>query len=331
MFIEKETQTRSTLRRSVTSVFAAPGRRTIVPLLRSLQTFRTRAVYKHLVPTGLFVLIVAVVAVWTVSNARVLALAVPAANQPAPQQSAPDYSQFKHDNPQHARLPCLLCHRRENNAARPTLPGKSNHAPCTGCHAQQFSDSNSPICTICHANVQAGVQAGTVKAFPALQSFNVKFDHARHSSVGTTCATCHRPKRGGMALSIPAGPGAHNICFRCHTPDAKASDSTGQSLGACSTCHELGRRVWTTERAAAFRLGFSHRSHGASENLRCSACHRVMSDQPIGRQVTSPVALNHHAPARALSCMTCHNGKRAFGGDDFSVCTRCHKGSLWHF
>lgn len=238
-----------------------------------------------------------------------------------------DYSQFKHDNPQHARLPCLLCHKRENNSSQPSLPGKSNHAPCAGCHAQQFSDSSSPICAICHTNSQAG----TVKPFPSLKSFNVKFDHASHSSVGTTCATCHRPNRRGIALSIPAGLNAHTICFRCHTADAKPNESNGRTLGSCSTCHELGRHVWTTERAAAFRLGFSHRSHGASENLRCSACHRVMSNQPTRRQVTSPIALNHHAPARALSCMTCHNGKRAFGGDDFSVCTRCHKGSLWRF
>jgi c(7)-type cytochrome triheme protein len=238
-----------------------------------------------------------------------------------------DYSVFKHDNPQHARLPCLLCHRRETNTARPTLPGKSNHEPCTGCHAQQFRDSNSPICTVCHTNVQAGA----VKPFPPLQSFNAKFDHARHSSVGTTCATCHRPNRRGMALSIPAGLNAHAICFGCHTPDAKPNESTGRNLGSCSTCHELGRHVWTTERAAAFRLGFSHRKHGGSQRMSCSACHRVISGSPVGRQVTSPIALNHHAPASALSCMTCHNGKRAFGGDDFSVCTRCHKGAAWRF
>jgi hypothetical protein len=29
--------------------------------------------------------------------------------------------------------------------------------------------------------------------------------------------------------------------------------------------------------------------------------------------------------------VSCHNGKRAFGDNDFSVCTRCHKGSTWHF
>jgi hypothetical protein len=29
--------------------------------------------------------------------------------------------------------------------------------------------------------------------------------------------------------------------------------------------------------------------------------------------------------------MTCHNDKRAFGGDDFNDCTRCHRGDAWHF
>jgi hypothetical protein len=29
--------------------------------------------------------------------------------------------------------------------------------------------------------------------------------------------------------------------------------------------------------------------------------------------------------------MTCHDGKRAFGGDDFTVCKRCHQGTAWRF
>jgi hypothetical protein len=29
--------------------------------------------------------------------------------------------------------------------------------------------------------------------------------------------------------------------------------------------------------------------------------------------------------------MTCHNGKRAFGGDDFTSCKRCHTGPAWRF
>jgi hypothetical protein len=65
--------------------------------------------------------------------------------------------------------------------------------------------------------------------------------------------------------------------------------------------------------------------------LACGDCHRVRPGLPGGRQVTAPVALNHHAPARASSCASCHNGKRTFGGDDFSACKRCHSGSAWRF
>lgn len=238
------------------------------------------------------------------------------------QTNAVDYSTFKHDNAQHTRLPCLLYHRRETNAARPTLPDKTAHAPCAGCHAAQFSSSSGPICSICHSNVQTGA----VKPFPTLRSFNLKFDHTGHAA--TACATCHRSNRGGVALSIPAGSNAHTTCFECHTPQAK---SNGRNIASCSTCHALGRLVRTPERAAAFRVGFSHGKHDNSENLHCADCHRVRAGLPLGRQVTSPLALNHHAPERASSCNSCHDGKRAFGGDDFSTCTQCHKGSTWHF
>jgi hypothetical protein len=63
-----------------------------------------------------------------------------------------NYSQFKHDRSEHARLPCLLCHRRENNSPQPTLPGKDSHTPCTGCHAPQFAYQSGEICTICHTD-----------------------------------------------------------------------------------------------------------------------------------------------------------------------------------
>ena len=228
-----------------------------------------------------------------------------------------NYSQFKHDNKDHARLPCLLCHRRENNSAQPTLPGKASHTPCTGCHEKQFANPANEMCTICHTDAQSG----KMKSFPPLRSFNVLFDHAKHA--GTACATCHRRNRGGVGLSIPARLNAHVTCFSCHTPGAKAN---GRDISSCSTCHQLGRFVRTSDRAPAYRVGFSHASHDASEKLTCAGCHSVRA----GR-VSSPLPLNHHAPARASSCATCHNGRRTFGGDDFSVCKRCHKGSAWRF
>ena len=237
-----------------------------------------------------------------------------------PQQT--DYSQFKHDNRNHARLPCLLCHRRENNSPQPTLPGKAAHAPCTGCHQQQFSNPASAICTICHTDAQSG----KVKAFPALRSFDARFDHAKHSDAA--CATCHRRNRGGVGLSIPSRVNAHVTCFSCHTPGAQAN---GRNISSCSTCHELGRLGRTPEQARAYRVGFSHASHDVSEKLGCAACHQVRAGLAKGRQVSAPLPLNHHAPARAFSCASCHNGQRTFGGDDFSVCTRCHKGPAWRF
>lgn len=233
-----------------------------------------------------------------------------------------DYSQFKHDNRNHARLPCLLCHRRENNSPQPTLPGKVAHTPCTGCHAQQFSNSASEICTICHTDVQSG----KVKSFPPLRSFDARFDHAKHAR--TACATCHRLNRSGVALSIPSRTNAHVVCFSCHTPNAQAN---GRNISSCSTCHQLGRLVRTSEQTPAYRVGFSHASHDASEKLVCSTCHQVRAGLPRGRQVSVPSPLNHHARLSAFSCASCHDGARAFGDDDFAACRRCHKGSAWHF
>ena len=233
-----------------------------------------------------------------------------------------DYSKFLHDSRNHARLPCLLCHRRESNSPRPQLPGQSNHAPCTGCHAQQFSNSDSPICTICHTDVKSGA----LKSFPRLKSFSMKFDHSRHVRMeGVSCATCHRPSRGGVALSIPSGFNAHQTCYRCHTPRAQ---SQGRDISSCRTCHQLGSYRRTPVFAQAFRVGFSHAKH---QKTTCVECHQVRAGMPQRRQVTSPAPLNHHARDGTESCMSCHDGKRAFGGDDFSVCKRCHTGAQWRF
>ena len=39
-----------------------------------------------------------------------------------------DFSRFGHSNPSHTRLPCLLCHRRDDNSTRLSFPGKIEHA-----------------------------------------------------------------------------------------------------------------------------------------------------------------------------------------------------------
>ena len=249
---------------------------------------------------------------------------LPGTNQQAQAQPPEglDYSKFLHNSRNHARLPCLLCHRRESNSPRPQLPGKANHAPCAGCHAQQFSSPDSPVCTICHTDVKSGA----LKSFPRLKSFRMKFDHSLHVSMeGVNCTTCHRPTRGGVALSIPAGFNAHATCYRCHTPRAQAQ---GRDISSCSTCHQPGSYRRTPVFAQAFRVGFNHSKH---QKVTCEECHQVRAGMPQRRQVTSPAPLNHHARPGTQSCMSCHDGKRAFGGDDFSVCKRCHTGPRWQF
>lgn len=232
-----------------------------------------------------------------------------------------DYSKFQHESAYHQRLPCLLCHRRDTDATRPTMPGGKDHKPCAGCHVKQFADRSGPICANCHTEPSSGA----LKAFPKLSSFTMKFDHARHT--GVTCANCHRPARGGVALTIPVGPNAHATCFQCHGPQSKAGD---RDISSCGVCHEIGRYTRPSQSARAFKVGFSHAQHNRDEGLSCSVCHNVRGGLQTN-EVSAPQPLNHHAKRGSLSCMSCHNGKRAFGGDDFSSCKRCHQGSAWHF
>ena len=232
-----------------------------------------------------------------------------------------DYSKFQHASSYHQRLPCLLCHRRDTNAAQPAMPGSKDHLPCAGCHVKQFADRSNAICTNCHTEPSTGA----LKSFPKLISFNMKFDHARHG--GVTCSNCHRPARGGVALTIPFGTNAHATCFQCHGPQAKSGN---RDISSCGVCHELGRYDRSSQTARAFRVGFSHAQHNRDERLTCNDCHRIRAGLQTN-EVAAPQPLNHHAARGSFSCMSCHNGKRAFGGDDFSVCKRCHKGSAWHF
>lgn len=228
-----------------------------------------------------------------------------------------DFSKFQHSNEAHARFPCALCHERKDNSATPKLSG---HMPCAGCHVAQFADNKNAICTICHTNAETA----TVKAFPVLKSFNVLFDHAKHLRQ-TNCATCHKPSRNGVALSIPSGLNAHNSCFQCHSPGAKSGE---QNIDSCSVCHQPGKSVKVSDWARTFETTpFRHASH----KLDCTVCHRINAGAARGNQVTALVASMHFPPKNAQSCASCHNNKRAFGGDDFSDCRRCHRGNTYKF
>jgi c(7)-type cytochrome triheme protein len=246
-------------------------------------------------------------------------------NASTPEQTTGDFSKFSHVNPQHSRLPCLLCHRRDTNAIVPVR--SLGHSPCIGCHAQQFNDPRSNICAICHTTV--GASNPPLKPFPSLQSFNVRFDHATHARNSASCATCHKPAgRGAVAVSIPASASAHATCFQCHTPRAQVA---GHDISSCDTCHQIGGFSRTPAWSRAYTTTpFSHSAH-ARKGLSCADCHTVRAGAAQSRQVSAPFPAQHHAPAGTRSCASCHDNRRAFGGDDFNDCARCHQGKAWHF
>jgi c(7)-type cytochrome triheme protein len=246
---------------------------------------------------------------------------------PARATQGGSFSNFSHTLPAHSGVACASCHQRAGNAPQPALPG---HKSCTGCHFQQFVTAGQPICAICHTNVESS--SPPVKAFPPLKSFNARFDHAQHTTGAGRpeqgCAACHTSARRGVALSIPSGLQAHQNCYQCHTPGAQ---SAGRDISSCGACHAPGGYRRTPADSRAFRVSFSHAAHGPRQGLSCAECHGVRAGAPQSRQVTSPRPTQHFASGRAQSCMTCHNNRRAFGGEDFSDCKRCHKGPTFRF
>ena len=241
-----------------------------------------------------------------------------------------DYSTFKHSTQRHASQPCTACHQRNDNSAVPRFPG---HKACTSCHLAQFVTPNVPMCVICHTDVNSSNPG--LKSFPARfnERFNMKFDHAQHMTGSARpangCSACHsRVRNRPAALSIPAGLSAHNQCYSCHTPSSKTN--SGREMASCGVCHDQRAYSRTSTNARAFRYAFSHVKHAGPQRLVCADCHSVTAGAAQSRQVSSPATAEHFPTSRGKSCVTCHNGGRAFGGDlSFKDCRRCHTGATF--
>lgn len=248
--------------------------------------------------------------------------------------STSDYSKFSHSTPrEHAdlmdRKNCGSCHRRNSSSVTPTFP---LHKDCTNCHLVQFTTANrtadvNPICTICHTRESLNASNPPTKGFTGLRSFRAEFDHAQHlqgkenAKPQAGCTACHTPARRGAAQSIPSRMNAHQICYECHSPGKQASD-----LSSCGVCHGPGSYAPTPTNARAYLVSFSHADHAGRSRLTCTDCHAIRArGLPQSRQVSSYSAMQHFSNARAQTCMSCHNGRRAFGDGDTHDCKRCHK------
>lgn len=312
------------MRRAVEEqILTDKGNAAVVPFVAS----RHRNVRRTLAFAVLIAFVAALVAL-SVFNHRAAAYVASnsyATYEPQQQQvSGVDFSKFLHGSPRHASLACAACHKRDaNNSTRPSLPG---HKACTDCHLPQFVTANQPMCAICHTDVQSGNPP--VKGFPSIRSFNAKFDHAQHNTgaarPSSGCVACHTPaSRRSAAMTIPAGFNAHAQCYACHTSNAQ---SAGRDIASCGACHSLAARYFrTSTNARAFRASFSHATHGSRQRLGCNDCHNLRAGAAQSRQVAAPAVSQHFNTTRGQSCMSCHNGRRAFGDADFNDCKRCHK------
>ena len=230
------------------------------------------------------------------------------------------FKEFSHGIPEHKQFECNSCHRREGKADDLKFAG---HDSCVGCHISQFTNpEQQTMCVICHADMNASPP--TMKEFPEkfVEGFNMKFVHASHDSgegrPPQGCASCHEP--AGAGKSIPIGVQAHTTCYTCHTPESK--------IGSCNVCHELAPYRRTPPGRYVFKAVFSHREHSGAQNVSCNDCHSVRAGAQQGSQVSTIAAQEHSGAGN--NCASCHNGSRAFGGNDvtnMSTCKRCHTGS----
>ncbi len=227
------------------------------------------------------------------------------------------FKEFSHTIAEHKQFDCNSCHRREGKSLDMEFAA---HESCIGCHLNQFTSKEPTMCAICHDDLKA--ETPTMKAFPAKfnEGFNMKFDHADHDSgkgrPAQGCSSCHAP--AGPGKTIPSGFQAHNTCYTCHTAESQ--------LSSCNVCHVIAPYNRTPQSRYVFRAVFTHGDHNS---VGCGDCHNVIARAPQGRQVTSIAAAQHNCGS-VNNCNTCHNGSRAFSGNDFmnmASCARCHSGS----
>ena len=242
---------------------------------------------------------------------------------PPVRASDSNFKAFAHDVPEHKQFNCVSCHRREGKSRELAYTG---HESCVGCHMNQFisnevTDQNRTFCSICHAKLDT--DDPPMKAFPAtfLEGFNMKFDHEAHTRgkgrPANGCAACHSQRDPGQ--TIPSGIGAHANCYGCHTAESK--------IGSCNVCHQLAPYRRTLPSQYGFKAIFRHSDH--SRGISCEECHSVRAGAPNSQQVTN-IAILQHRTSPGNNCLQCHNGRRAFTGNnplDVGSCTRCHKGA----
>jgi len=226
-------------------------------------------------------------------------------------------SDTKFTHAKHNQIKCDQCHVRRADAIKPVLPG---HRACIGCHIKEYTSTQFGICTNCHDGIKA-IQPKLLE-FPERQTFGTEFSHKTHATYVSgekraDCSSCHEAT--GQRATFPA----HRECYVCHkAPDqVKAGEKVGGA--SCSVCHTTtGDKKPPSAMSKAYNYRFTHQVHAQREGINCTECHKVLGE--AATQVSLP-QLKEHRGAGFQACGSCHNGKRAFGGElGNNACARCH-------
>lgn len=211
-----------------------------------------------------------------------------------------------------ATMPCKTCHMlTASSELRST-----GHAPCAGCHADDFAARQPTTCGACHNATEPWRKLVTDRGPPPRTEFGAMLDHDKHKS---DCSACHSLRTESAELRTPRG---HSGCSgkTCH------ANSTGPvpRFEDCKACHELGlaaaRANTRMEAPWSVRAQFDHKTHAKTTNgndLACRACHTTLAGTKLVELATPPKA----------TCLPCHDdGKGAFKLTG-TTCKRCHGGS----
>jgi c(7)-type cytochrome triheme protein len=102
----------------------------------------------------------------------------------------------------------------------------------------------------------------------------------------------------------------------------KAGEKVGGA--SCGECHTVGGDKNPPSVASrAYNFRFSHDAHVG--RAQCTECHSVLGGDSSA-QVSLPQLKEHRGAGFTKSCGSCHNGSRAFSGEQGKGCScnRCH-------
>lgn len=281
---------------------------------------------------------------------------------------------------------CLACH--EQKEVKMAIPGDVS---CAACHLDlaqvtpadhkerpawlrtHGQTTGSQRCGDCHLSTSAGphqaplanpalfapgeqdacLSCHSAMAMPHPDSFLARHGKEALTLGESTCATCHSPLEGEVAVPQHALP---SYCADCHLEPMPHSSSflaahgsrALQSPATCEACHSTKNPANPTALHASQTYcanchdSFQHESgwvarHGAQVTDSCATCHSTAAEES-GHNSCVACHNSHqhesgwvarHGSQVTQSCATCHSTQG--GPESKNACAACHTGDgQWH-